>query len=196
VGVPRRQLVALAAAGGFSTVTAAGEDRRSAIWAASGMGATGDLFLGQPTAEAKPALSPLSAVEELTLDARYAQTFPGRHPLELIRPALQRRGVLRARDLATTKPGTTVLVAGLVITRQRPQTASGVVFMTLEDETGNADLMVLPDRFLEFQTAARLAPALLVRGQLRADGLARSVTVDWMGPLTGASTSISSHDFH
>ncbi len=188
----RRQLVSLAAAGALE---AFGE-RRAAIWAASATAANGDLFLGVSSTEPAPELPPLGAAEELALDARYGQTFPRRHPLELLRPELSARGVLRASDLAQVRAGAQVTVAGLVITRQRPDTTSGVVFLTLEDETGHADLAVTRDRFLEFQVTARLASALVVRGRLRTDGQVRSVNVEWMQSLANAEAHVRSHDFH
>ncbi len=81
-------------------------------------------------------------------------------------------------------------------TRQRPQSANGVVFMTLEDETGNADIAVSSECFRTFQAVARLSSALVIRGRLRADGLTRSVSAQWLGPLRETSAGVPSHDFH
>jgi error-prone DNA polymerase len=192
----QRQLVSLAAAGALAGFG----ERRAAIWKAAGAtvtsGASGDLFAGIPKPEAPVELPALSEAESLALDARYAGTFPGRHPMELVRAQLNRRGILRACDLQKAEPNSIVTVAGLVITRQRPQSANGVVFMTLEDETGNADVAVSSECFRTFQAEARLASALLIRGRVRADGLSRSVSAQWLGPLRDTSAGVPAHDFH
>jgi error-prone DNA polymerase len=192
----QRQLISLAAAGALEGFG----ERRSVIWKAAGAtvtsGANGDLFAGKPKPEAPVELPALTEAESLALDARYAATFPGRHPMELVRSHLNRRGILRACDLQKAEPNSIVTVAGLVITRQRPQSANGVVFMTLEDETGNADIAVSSECFRTFQAVARLSSALMIRGRLRADGLTRSVNAQWLGPLRETSAGVPSHDFH
>jgi error-prone DNA polymerase len=189
----QRQLVSLAAAGALEGFG----ERRSAIWkAAAASGQSGDLFAGRPKAEPPAELPALSEAESLALDARYAATFPGRHPMELLRAQLDRRGILRARDLERAHPNSIVTVAGLVITRQRPESANGTVFMTLEDETGNADIAVSSECFRTFQAVARLSGALMIRGRLRADGRSRSINAQWLGPLREATAGIPSHDFH
>ncbi len=196
-GLNQRQLISLAAAGALEGFG----ERRSVIWKAAGAtltstAKTGDLFAGIPKAEAPVKLSALTEAEGLALDARYAATFPGRHPMELLRAQLDRRGILRACDLRSARPDSIVTVAGLVITRQRPQSANGTVFMTLEDETGNADIAVSSECFRAFQAVARLSSALMIRGRLRADGLTRSVNAQWLGPLRETSAGLPSHDFH
>ena len=192
----QRQLISLAAAGALEGFG----ERRSAIWKAAGAtvtsGASGDLFAGIPKPEASVELPALSEAESLALDARYAATFPGRHPMELVRAHLNRRGILRACDLQKAEPNSIVTVAGLVITRQRPQSANGVVFMTLEDATGNADIAVSSECFRTFQGVARFSSALMIRGRLRADGLTRSVSAQWLGALRETSAGVPSHDFH
>src|SRR6185295_10406252 len=102
----------------------------------------GGLLHAQPVAE-KPARLPAPS-EGHGIMADYASTglTLGRHPLALLRARLARQGFATARDLANAPAGRLMRVAGIVTGRQRPGTASGVVFVTLEDETGNTNVIV------------------------------------------------------
>lgn len=186
--VPRPALVSLAAAGAFSHLP----DRRQALWAADEPD-LGPLFAGRPPPGPAPALPALSRLEELTLDVRHGSVFPGDHPLSLYRPALAKMGVLRAIDLASAPLDRQARVAGLVITRQRPST-TGCVFITLEDETGHADVTLTEGAWARFRDVAR-SPALLVRGKLQGTGSARSILAGHITPL-GDLPHAPSHDFH
>jgi len=198
--LPSRTLVPLAAAGALRALPGA-EGRRGAIWQASAAAhPEGKLFRGVPSRESPAVLPELQAMEELALDAHYGSAFPGRHPMELCREALARRGILRAcelKEVPQSMIGRAVTVAGLVITRQRPQSASGVVFMTLEDETGHVDVAVSVEMFRRHQALLRAAGALTVRGTLQADGLARSISLTKALPLAfDFNGAVPSHDFH
>src|SRR5439155_17325469 len=92
-------------------------------------------------------LKPMTEAERLVADYAGMALSAGRHPMALKREELAMRGILRARDLAAARQGRRVRVAGMVITRQRPGTAKGFVFLTLEDETGIANIIVRPDLF-------------------------------------------------
>jgi error-prone DNA polymerase len=138
----------------------------------------------------------MGELESLALDGNFAQAFPGRHPMELVREGLTQKGVLRAQDAAGHEPNRVVTVAGLVITRQKPETAQGVVFVTLEDESGHIDVSFSQGAFRRFQDVVRLSTALVVRGRLQADGLARSVQASLARPLDFAGLGSHSHDFH
>src|SRR5439155_564165 len=92
-------------------------------------------------------LKPMTEAERLVADYAGMGLTAGRHPMALRREELATRGILRARDLLTARQGRRVRVAGMVITRQRPGTAKGFVFLTLEDETGIANIIVRPDLF-------------------------------------------------
>ncbi len=198
--LPSRTLVPLAAAGALRELPGAGE-RRGAIWRASAAAhPEGPLFRGVAAREPETSLPTLRLADELALDAHYGSAFPGHHPMELCREDLARRGIFRARDLQDvpkTMIGRQVTVAGLVITRQRPESASGVVFMTLEDETGHVDVAVSAEMFRRHQALLRGAGALTVRGTLQADGLARSVSLTTALSLAlDFNGNVPSHDFH
>ena len=121
----------------------------------------------------------------------------GPHPMALRRQELALRGVLRARDLPLARHGRRVRVAGAVITRQRPGTAKGFVFLTLEDETGIANIIVQPDLFSEQRTTIVGEPYLLVEGTLQIQEGVTSVKADRVLPLIGADPAPDpqSHDF-
>jgi error-prone DNA polymerase len=103
--------------------------------------------------------------------------------------------VLRAVDLPRARAGRRVRTAGMVITRQRPGTAKGFVFLTLEDETGIANIIVRPDLFTDQRTAIVGAPYLLVEGTLQIQEGVTSVKAERVIPLAGNEPEPQSHDF-
>jgi error-prone DNA polymerase len=105
------------------------------------------------------------------------------------------RGVLRSVDLPRGRHGRRVRVAGAVITRQRPGTAKGFVFLTLEDETGIANVIVRPDLFAEFRHTIIGSPYLLVEGVLQIQEGVTSVKAERVLSLTDAGPEPRSHDF-
>ena len=115
--------------------------------------------------------------------------------MSLRRPELALRGVLRASDLSSGRHGRRVRVAGAVITRQRPGTAKGFVFLTLEDETGIANIIVRPDLFTDQRTAIVREPYLLVEGILQIQEGVTSVKAERFIALGGEAPPIDSHDF-
>ena len=111
------------------------------------------------------------------------------------RSDLALRGVLRARDLPQGRDGRRVRVAGAVITRQRPGTAKGFVFLTLEDETGIANIIVRPDLFSSERAVLVAAPFLLIDGVLQIQDGVTSVKAERVQPLPGTTPAVESHDF-
>lgn len=186
--VPKRALVSLAASGAFATL----HDRRQALWEASAP-ELGPLFSGRHQQPNEPAPLPsLSPMEELALDVTHGSTFPGKHPMQLYREHLSRRGILRACDLAGAELDRQVKVAGLVITRQRPGQGK-ILYITLEDETGHADISVPLNTSMRFRDEVR-ARALVVRGRLSGTSEVRNIVASHLEPL-GALPSAPSHDY-
>src|SRR5690606_30993862 len=107
-----------------------------------------------------------SAREQLCLDYGSTGISLHDHPMRHLRPLLARRRVRLARDQRAFVTGQTVTVAGIVLTRQRPSTASGVVFVTLEDETGTINLVLYSQVFDQYEIVARHAPIMLARGRV------------------------------
>jgi error-prone DNA polymerase len=114
---------------------------------------------------AAPPLAAMTAAEETFADLWATGTF-GTHPLAHIREKLAGRGVIGAAELKTARPGATVVVAGLVTHRQQPGTARGVVFLSLEDETGMANVICPPPVWERHRRLAIDASALLVQGRV------------------------------
>jgi error-prone DNA polymerase len=115
--------------------------------------------------------------------------------MALRRAELALRGVLRARDLPQGRHGRRVRVAGAVITRQRPGTAKGFVFLTLEDETGIANIIVRPDLFADQKATIVGEPYLLVEGLLQIQEGVTSVKAERVLALIGNGPEPESHDF-
>ena len=119
----------------------------------------------------------------------------GPHPLALRRAELALRGVLRAADLPRGRNGRRVRVAGAVITRQRPGTAKGFVFLTLEDETGISNIIVRPDLFDRERMTVIGQPFLLVEGVLQHQDGVLSVKAERLHGIDGGA-SVDAHDFY
>jgi error-prone DNA polymerase len=199
--IRRDELATLAEIGALNSL---GYDRRSAQWqierAVRPAGAlladehsAFDIQHAVPT-EPSP-LRPMSPSERLMADYSGTSLTIGPHPMALRRADLALRGVQRATDLPRGRHGRRVRVAGAVITRQRPGTAKGFVFLTLEDETGIANIIVRPDLFTEYRQTIIGAPYLLVEGVLQIQEGVTSVKAERVLSLTGAGPEPESHDF-
>jgi error-prone DNA polymerase len=106
------------------------------------------------------------------------------HPVSFLRQKLRALNILSSEELKTKKDGDAVKVAGLVLVRQRPGTASGICFMTIEDETGDANLVVFPKLFDHYRKEILNARLIMVEGKLQVDGIVVHVIVDKCYDLT------------
>jgi error-prone DNA polymerase len=190
-GARRDELTVLAESGALNSF---GYDRRGALWQIEqAVRPPGELFEQQaPDLESPlPAMTPL---ERMTADYAGTGLTIGKHPLAMQRAELATRGVQRAIDLPRGRNGQRVRTAGMVITRQRPGTAKGFVFLTLEDETGIANVIVRPDLFAAERMAIVGESFLVVDGVLQnVDGVT-SIKAERVTPL-GGLPSVQSHDF-
>jgi error-prone DNA polymerase len=179
--VPIAAVEALATADAFASL---GHPRRSALWAAgAAVQARADRLSGIVTGATAPTLPGMSAVEETTADLWSTGISPDSHPVEHVRDLLDERGALTAVALRSAEPGTRVLVGGAVTHRQRPATASGMVFLNLEDETGLVNVVCSRGLWQRYRKVAQSCPALIVRGTLeRAEGVT-NVVADRLEPL-------------
>ena len=190
----RGRLQALASADAFQVF---GHDRREAAWVLQGLWTGLPLFAGLARPEAAPVLPEESPTDALLADYRATGLSIDRHPIALARPQLEERGVLRLSELLELDSGTEVSIAGLVGSRQRPGTANGVVFMTLEDETAMANLIIWPRVWQENRRLARTRSLLGVHGRLQRQDGAVSVLVHTFWDLEDApGISVPSRDFH
>ncbi len=163
--------------------------RRRALWGALAAGPSaseGDLFAGVTTEEPPAVIPEATAAEEVAADYATTGLSERAHPMALIRPTLAARQVRTARELLRMRDRDAVEVAGLVIVRQRPETASGIVFMSLEDETGISNLVVMPDVYEQFRPLVRGASFLVAQGRVERTGQVVNVRVRSLAPLPTA----------
>jgi error-prone DNA polymerase len=187
----------LAGLGAIGALNAFGYDRRGALWQIEqAVRPAGEMF-EEPAPGWEPDMSPLSPMtplERMTADYAGTGLTLGKHPMAMQRAELALRGVQRAVDLPRGRSGQRVRTAGMVITRQRPGTAKGFVFLTLEDETGIANIIVRPDLFAAERMTIVGQPFLVIEGVLQnVDGVT-SVKAERVSPLTGLPF-VESHDF-
>jgi error-prone DNA polymerase len=188
----RDEMQTLAAIGALAPL---GGTRRANIWTAAEAD-LGPLFANAPVAHADPApLREMTPTERLVADYAGTGVTLGPHPMALRRAELAARGVRRARDLAVGRDGERVRVAGSVIVRQRPGTAKGFVFLSLEDETGIANVIVTPRLFARQRWALVAEPFLLAEGILQIQDGVVSVRAARVEPLWRLEHVVPSHDF-
>jgi len=174
-GLGRAMLARLAKAGVFESL---GLSRRTALWHALEQERRDlPLFAASP-ADPRPSpqsalpapLPKMSAAEEVLADYRTTGLSLRAHPMQFLRAGLDKRGVAPAAGLKTWPNGKPVTVAGIVLVRQRPSTAKGITFVTLEDETGTANLIVRSGVWKRYRSAAMAATVLLASGPLQRQG--------------------------
>jgi error-prone DNA polymerase len=169
-GVPRRTLELLAEADAFASL---GYDRRSALWAVKG--AAGEvkapvqtpLLAGLDWDEPPARLPQMPEPLEVAEDYRTTRLSLRKHPCEFFRPLITSKGAVTSKALPAIRNDRRASVCGLVLVRQRPGTAKGVVFLTLEDETGPANIVVWKDVFEAHRRTVMTASLLLVHGKIQ-----------------------------
>ena len=164
VGLSTEQLEALAAAGAFDSL---GVSQRQAFWqAGEASKERADQLAGSSISVQPPLLPVLTSTERLAYDIWSTGISPDDHPISQARADLTTRGVSPISSLASAESGRRVLAGGAVTHRQRPQTAGGIIFMNLEDETGMLNVIVSTGVWNRYRRLARESPALVVRGIL------------------------------
>ena len=194
-GLERRDLGALAASGALAALAG---HRHRAAWDVGGVVAPTPLFATTRIAEATPLLRAPREGEDIVADYRSLGLTLGRHPLALLRERLEARGLLTAARLRDLPHGARARACGLVLVRQRPGSASGVTFVTLEDETGVVNLVVwrnIAERWRRPLLESRLLEA---GGELQREGEVMHLIVDRLvdrSALLGGLIA-PSRDFH
>ena len=168
-----------------------GLDRRQALWAVRALDRVGDqddlpLFASRPGRETEPdaRLPPMPLGAHVVEDYRRLSLSLKAHPASFMRARLSARGILRSEALRSVKNGERVTVAGLVLVRQRPGTAAGVIFMTLEDETGVANIIVWPKIFERLRAIVLGARFVAVTGKLQSEQGVIHIVAERMNDLT------------
>ena len=187
-GLTSAALERLADADAFRSL---GLDRRQALWAVRGLDRVGDqddlpLFASRPARETEPdaRLPPMPLGAHVVEDYRRLSLSLKAHPTSFMRARLAARGILRSDALRSVRNGERVTVAGLVLVRQRPGTAKGVIFMTLEDETGIANVIVWPKAFERLRAIVLGARFVAVTGKLQSESGVIHIVAERMDDLT------------
>jgi error-prone DNA polymerase len=194
-GLNRGLLFHLASADAFR---AFGIDRREAVWKLRALVTDGDdLHAGQPLPEPDVRFPELTDAETVTTDFAFTGTSTYAHPVSLLRDEMERLGVRRASELPKLPAGRKIRTGGLVIVRQSPPTARGMVFLTLEDETGFVNVAFRPDLYDRLRRTVSGEPFLVVEGILQRDGLATSLLASaaWGLPFEAGLPDLS-RNFH
>jgi error-prone DNA polymerase len=187
------ELEALAEAGALEALV---PGRREAMWKVQAPRApTGSLLAGVDLGDAMPRLPPLTRAAQLLLDYQRTGLSVTDHPMRLMRPNLP-SSIKSAVDLLSIAHGRSVTTAGLVICRQRPGTASGVVFITMEDETAFINLILYARVFDAFRHVATTSSLLVAHGKIERDGDVLYVIAERLQPLDRRSFPGMSRDFH
>ncbi len=191
-GVSARALEALAAAGALSRASA-----RQALWEvlAAARGSGGPLGVGEESPEPSVQLGQSGPMEAFADELRATGLWIDGHPLELLRARLARHGILRISELGATKTNDVVEVAGIVICRQRPPTAKGMLFLTLEDETGLVNVTVIPQVTDRNADIFMRTAAMVLRGMIEREGTAVALLAISARDLP-LDVSTRSRDFH
>jgi error-prone DNA polymerase len=176
------RLEALATAGALESL---GATRREALWAAGALAQESpDTLPGVSVGVAAPTLPGLSDVEIATADVWATGVSVDSYPTQFVRDGLDAAGVIRVEQAYRHEEGRRVAVAGVVTHRQRPGTAGGVTFLSLEDETGLLNVVCSAGLWQRFRKTARTSRALVVRGRLeRADG-ATNLVAEHLAPMS------------
>jgi error-prone DNA polymerase len=172
-------------------------NRRDALWQVERVTRpAGDLYEELAEKDGDSPLLPMTVPERMDADFRGTGLTIGKHPVAYHRAELKKLDALRASDIRKLRNGTFVRVAGWVIVRQRPGTAKGFMFLTLEDETGVSNIIVTPQLFDRYRLELVDHPFLLIEGVLQNQDNVISVKANHVQPLSFKVAAAASHDFH
>lgn len=170
IAMPEAALEKLADADAFRSI---GLDRRQALWEVSTKDRPEAMFAGQPSSDATGeniSLPTMSASEHVVQDYAATSLSLKAHPVSFVREKLDQLRITPTNQLAALKDGAVVKVAGLVLVRQRPGTAKGICFMTIEDETGFANLVIFEKLFDQFRKEILQSRLIMVEGKVQIEG--------------------------
>jgi error-prone DNA polymerase len=193
--VPVAALQRLAEADAFQTL---GLDRRQALWAIRGLSDTRlplfDTVPTEPDPEPVVALAAMTAGRQVVEDYRSTGLSLRRHPVSFLRRNLAARRIVRCADLTTIRDGKRVEVAGIILVRQRPGSARGVLFVTIEDETAHANLILWPSVFDRQRRLVLSATMIACRGKLQKEGEVIHVIAEELTDLSELLRSVEHRD--
>ena len=167
------------------------DSRGLTVRAGSHFDDAGALPHGQASAKT-PFLTRMEGLELIDADLRKTGISIGKHPMAFVREEMSKKGILSAEDARNLKAGDMVSVAGAVIIRQRPATSKNVVFLTLEDETGHSNFVVMPDIFERFRKEINQNDYLIIRGIFEERGMIKAL---YFKPIKEITSEVVSHNF-
>jgi error-prone DNA polymerase len=171
--------------------------RRDALWQVErAVRNSGPLLDELPEPDVNSPLLPMNPEERLVADFRGTGMTVGPHPMAYHRARMEAMGIHKASDLSRIPDGQHLRIGGCVICRQRPGTAKGFVFLSIEDETGVANAIVMPDLFQKNRLLLSSAQFLMVEGILQNQDNVISVKAERVSPLSITRAETSSHDFY
>jgi error-prone DNA polymerase len=196
----RKELTLLARIGAMNRITGI-EHRRDALWQVERAGKPEGPLLRQQSAwlaegDTASPLGQMDTRERLVADYAGTGVSVDRHPMHYRRAELQAHNILSAHDLKRLPDGLNVQVAGCVIARQRPGTAKGFIFLSMEDETGISNVIVTPDLYERERLVVMRSKFLLVQGPLQNQDGVIHVMAHRLMPLPDHAIELRSHDFH
>jgi error-prone DNA polymerase len=193
----RSNLRMLAAIGALNQIGDKGLHRRDALWQVEKAGQrVGRLLEGIIDQDTASPLRQMEVEERLVSDYHGAGLTTGPHPMFYRRDEMRSMNIKSAVELRTMKHGKRATVAGAVITRQRPGTASGLIFLTLEDETGNANVIIMPKVYEQYRQVVLEPRFIRVSGTVQnQDGIVH-LKAEHVEALQVSAVQVSSHDFH
>ncbi|HEV2689903.1 MAG TPA: error-prone DNA polymerase, partial [Bryobacteraceae bacterium] len=190
------ELRKLSEIGALNFITADPIHRRAALWDSElAIRPRGPLFTADDPATEQP-LAQMSATDRLNADFRGTHLTIGSHPMRFHREKLKALGVTPANQLHNIRNGWPVRIAGCIICRQRPGTAKGLLFISMEDETGVSNAVVMPDVFDRERTTILNNAYLVIEGEMQNIDNVRTVRAERFEPLSVAEEAVPSHDFH
>jgi error-prone DNA polymerase len=194
-GLRADEMERLAHSGALSHTLRFPTTRRGALWQVAELARpAGALYEELPLGKESP-LPEMTAVEETLADYESTSLTTGPHLIEHLRPRLDAEGVLSTKELEACRDGDWVKAGGAVIVRQRPGTAKGFVFLSIEDETGIFQAIVRPDLFRDHRAVIVGSAGLVVEGRVQKQDGTLSIKAESFAPLVTANAEIPSHDF-
>ena len=197
-GLSKANLSMLASIGALNNISSEAKlHRRDALWQVAKAGwRVGSLLRNAIEADAPSPLGLMELEERLIADYHGTGLTVGAHPMAYRRAEMRHMGIKSAAELREMPHGRAATIGGCVITRQRPGTAKGLIFMTLEDETGNSNVIITPDFYEKNRANVLYERFVQVSGKVQnQDGIVH-LKAEAIRPLDISSAEISSHDFH
>jgi error-prone DNA polymerase len=193
----RKNLRTLAQIGALNCIGGIGLHRRDALWQVERSGKrVGKLLEGIVEQDRASPLMPMDVEERLVSDYHGTGLTTGPHPMAYRRAEMRKLNIKSAAELRGTANGRKATVAGCVITRQRPGTARGLIFLTLEDETGNANVIIMPDIYEKYRRAVLEPRFVRASGTVQnQDGIVH-LRAEHIEALQVSAAQVTSHDFH